>query len=71
VQKKLTKFKDFIEKLNIISSKFKFSKEEIALLFVNAIDEIDKIVIGVEKIAQLQRDIKILSKSEIFLKTQI
>ena len=66
--KKLTKFKNYIEKLNIISSKFKFSKEEIALLFVNAINKIDKIVIGVEKIDQLQRNVKILNKSESFNK---
>ncbi len=64
--KKLSKFKDYIERLNIISLKFKLSKEEIALLFVNAINEIDKIVIGVEKIGQLQRNIKILNKSENF-----
>jgi len=65
---KLSKFKDYTNKLNIISSKFKFSKEEIALLFVNAITEIDKIVIGIEKIGQLQRNVKILSKSKSFNK---
>ena len=65
---RLSKFKDYIKRLNIISSKFIFSKEEIALLFVNAINEIDKIVIGVEKIDQLQRNVKILSKSKSFNK---
>lgn len=65
---KINKFKDYILKLNEISSKYKFSKEEIALLFVNAINEIDKIVIGVEKIDQLQRNVKILNKSESFNK---
>jgi len=57
-----------IEPLNDISLKYNISKEEIALLFVNNITEIDKIVIGVEKISQLQRNIKILSKSESFNK---
>ena len=66
--KKLSKFKDYINRVNIISLKYKFSKEEIALLFVNAIDEIDKIVIGIEKIDQLQRNVKILSKSKSFNK---
>jgi len=62
----LKKVKNYIERLNVISLKFKFSKEEIALLFVNAISEIDKIVIGVEKIEQLKKDVEILSKSESF-----
>ena len=35
---------------------------------MNAINEIDKIVIGVEKIDQLQRNVKILSKSKSFNK---
>lgn len=65
---KLSKFKDYIERLNTISSKYKFSKEEISLLFVNAITEIDKIVIGIEKIGQLQRNVKILSKPGSFNK---
>lgn len=65
---KMNKFKDYISKLNEISLKYNFSKEEIALLFVNAINEIDKIVIGVEKIGQLQSNVKILSKSESFNK---
>ena len=42
-----------------ISLKFNISKEEVALLFVNAITEIDKIVIGIEKIEQLKRNVKI------------
>jgi len=65
---KMNKFKNYISKLNAISLKYNFSKEEIALLFVNAINEIDKIVIGVEKISQLQRNVKILDKSESFNK---
>jgi len=66
--KKLNKFKDYIRRLNIISSKFNFPKEEIALLFVNTINGIDKIVIGVEKISQLQKNIESLSKSGNFNK---
>lgn len=65
---KMNKFKDYISRLNEISLKYNLSKEEIALLFVNAINEIDKIVIGVEKIDQLQRNVKILRKSESFNK---
>lgn len=65
---KMNKFKDHILRLNEISLKYKLSKEEIALLFVYAINEIDKIVIGVEKIDQLQGNVKILNKSESFNK---
>ena len=65
---KMNKFKDYISRLNEISIKYNLSKEGIALLFVNTINEIDKIVIGVEKIGQLQRNVKILSKSESFNK---
>jgi len=65
---KMKKFKNYLSRLNEISLKYNFSKEEIALLFVKAITEIDKIVIGVEKIDQLQRNVKILSKSDSFNK---
>lgn len=65
---KMNIFKDYISRLNEVSLKYNLSKEEIALLFVNTIDEIDKIVIGVEKIGQLQRNVKILNKSESFNK---
>jgi aryl-alcohol dehydrogenase-like predicted oxidoreductase len=65
---KMNKFKDHILRLNEISLKYNLLKEEIALLFVNAINEIDKIIIGVEKIDQLQKNIRILSKSENFNK---
>ena len=58
---KVKNAKKQIEKLNGISLKFNLSKEEIALIFVNSICEIDKIVIGVEKIEQLKRNIKILN----------
>jgi len=67
---KMNKFKDYILKLNEISLKYDLSKEEIALLFVNTINEIDKVIIGVEKIDQLRRNVKILSKSESFDKTR-
>ena len=65
---KMNKFKDHILRLKKISLKYNLSKEEIALLFVNTINEIDKIIIGVEKISQLQRNVKILGKSENFNK---
>jgi uncharacterized protein len=65
---KMNKFKDYISSLNEISFKYNLSKEEIALLFVNTINEVDKIVIGVEKVGQLQRNVKILTKSESFNK---
>jgi len=68
---KINKFKDYISRLNKISLKYNLPKEEIALLFVNAINEIDKIVIGVEKIDQLQRNVKVLNKSESFDKIKI
>ena len=53
--------KKYLEKISNISLKFNISKEEVALLFVNAINEIDKIVIGIEKIEQLKRNIKIVN----------
>jgi aryl-alcohol dehydrogenase-like predicted oxidoreductase len=58
---KFKSIKKQIEKLNDISLKFNISKEEVALLFVNAITEIDKIVIGIEKIEQLKRNIEIVN----------
>jgi len=64
----LKKVNNYIEKLNSISLKYNLTKEEIALLFIDSINEIDKIVIGVEKIGQLQRNVKILSKLENFTK---
>jgi len=63
---KFKSVKKQLEKLNEISLKYNLSKEEVALLFVNTINEIDKIVIGVENISQLQRNVKILSKSGSF-----
>ena len=64
----LKKVNNYIEKLNAISLKYNLTKEEIALLFIDSINEIDKIVIGVEKIDQLQKNVKILTKSESFNK---
>lgn len=40
----------YLEKINNISLKFNISKEEIALLFINSISEINKIVIGLGKL---------------------
>jgi len=65
---KVKNAKKQLEKLNDISLKFNLSKEEIALIFVNSICEIDKIVIGVEKIEQLKRNIKILNNLKNFNK---
>lgn len=58
---KFKSIKKQLEKLNDISLKFNISKEEVALLFVNAITEIDKIMIGIEKIEQLKRNIEIVN----------
>jgi len=65
---KFKSIKKQLEKLNDISLKFNISKEEIALVFISAINEIDKIVIGVEKIEQLKRNIKILNNLKNFNK---
>jgi len=65
---KFKSMKKQLEKLNDISLKFNISKEEIALVFISAINEIDKIVIGVEKIEQLKRNIKILNNLKNFNK---
>lgn len=65
---KLSKFKDYIERLNDISFKYNFSKEEIALPFINSINEIDRIIIGVEKIEQLKKNIKALNRAKEFAK---
>lgn len=58
---KFKSIKKQLEKLNNISLKYNISKEELALVFISAINEIDKIVIGVENIEQLKRNIKILN----------
>lgn len=65
---KVKNVKKQLEKLNNISLKFNLSKEEIALIFVNSICEIDKIVIGIEKIEQLKRNIKIVNNFKNFNK---
>ena len=64
-----SKFKSiekYLEKINNISLKFNIPKEDIALLFVNSINEIDRIVIGVEKIEQLKKNIRALNRSKNF-----
>jgi len=65
---KFKSVKKQLEKLNDISLKFNISKEEIALAFIIAINEIDKIVIGIEKIEQLKRNIKIANNFKNFNK---
>jgi len=65
---KFKSIKKQLEKLNNISLKFNLSKEEIALVFISAINEIDKIVIGIEKIEQLKRNIKIANNFKNFNK---
>ena len=67
---KMNKFKDYISRLNEISLKYNLSKEEIALLFINSINEINRIIIGVEKIEQLKKNIKALNKTEEFAKIE-
>lgn len=70
---KLEEAKRYIERLNDISFKYNFSKEEIALLFINFINEIDKIIVGVEKIEQLKKNIEALNRAKEFaeIKTAI
>jgi len=65
---KFKSIKKQLVKLNDISLKFNISKEEVALLFVNTITEIDKIVIGIEKIEQLKRNIEIVNNFKNFNK---
>lgn len=65
---KFTSVKKHFKKLNGVSLKNKLSKEEIALLFVNSIKEIDKIIIGVETIEQLKKNIETLNKLKCFYK---
>ncbi len=67
---KFKSIKKQFEKLNDVSLKFNISKEEVALLFVNAITEIDKIVIGIEKIEQLKRNIEIVNNFKNIHKTK-
>lgn len=65
---KFKSIKKQLKKLNDISLKFNISKEEIALVFISVINEIDKIVIGIEKIEQLKRNIKIANNFKNFNK---
>ena len=61
---KFKSIRKYLEKINNISLKFNISKEEIALLFINSISEIDKIVIGLGKIEHLKKDIKAVNRLE-------
>lgn len=60
----------YIKRLGEISSQLGMTKEEIALLFVNSISEIDKIVLGVEKIEQLKRSIDAFNRVRTFNKSK-
>ena len=66
----LSRAMPYIKKLEGISSQLDMTKEEIALLFVNSINEIDKIVVGVEKIEQVRRNVDTLNKVRIFEKSK-
>lgn len=59
---KFKSIRKYLEKINKISLKFNISKEEIALLFINSISEINKIVIGLGKIEHLKKDIKAVNR---------
>lgn len=61
---KFKSIRKYLEKINNISLKFNISKEEIALLFINSISEIDKIIIGLGKIEHLKKDIKAVNRLE-------
>ena len=63
---KFKSIEKYLEKINNISLKFNIPKEDIALLFINSINEIDRIIIGVEKIEQLKKNIGALNRSENF-----
>lgn len=63
---KFKSIKKYLEKINNISLKYNIPKEDIALLFINSINEIDRIIIGVEKIEQLKKNIEALNRSENF-----
>jgi len=52
----------YLEKLEKVSLEVGATKREIALSFVNSISEIDKIVIGVEKIEQLKQAVNAFNK---------
>jgi len=58
----------YLEKLEKISLEVSATKIEIALSFVNSISEIDKIIIGVEKIEQLKEDVNAFNKARDFNK---
>jgi len=64
----LKKVKKYIKRLNDISFKFKLSKEEIALFFANSINEINKIVLGVDNVPQLKKNVEIINKRKNFHK---
>jgi len=67
---KFKSIRKYLEKINKISLKFNISKEEIALLFINSISEINKIVIGLGKIEHLKKDIKAVNRLEKLTKIE-
>ena len=67
---KFKSIRKYLEKINNISLKFDISKEEIALLFINSISEINKIVIGLGKIEHLKKDIKAVNRLEKLTKIE-
>ncbi len=52
----------YVKKIEDISSQLGISRGEIAMLFIDSISEIDKIVIGVEKLTQLKQNIDTFNK---------
>jgi len=67
---KFKSIEKYLEKINNISLKFNIPKEGIALLFINSINEIDRIIIGVEKIEQIKKNIGALNRSKDFTKIE-
>lgn len=63
IKSKNKKLYNLIKKLKIISKKNNTSLAELSLLFVNSIQEIDKIVIGVNNSVDLKNNIKICKKN--------
>lgn len=63
---KLKKFLVYRNKFERLAERIGLSKEEMALLFVYSKDDIDKIIVGVDNVVQLKRNINILNKLEYF-----
>lgn len=63
---KLKNISEHVERLERLGEKIGLSKEEIALLFVYSLDAIDRVVVGVDNVRQLKKNINILNKLEYF-----